>query len=390
MIMEARLTFSRSEVAGAFGDIGTDLPLLIGVVLATGMDPTTVFVVFGMLQVASGLVYRLPMPVQPLKAMAAIAIAGQLAPTLLAAGGLIVGLVMLLLAQTGALSWIATVVPKPVVRGIQVGLALQLATLAITRFLPAEGSAGVALAAVALVIIVTLRTNRRVPAALLVLAVGVAFAWWRWPSDVAPPWGWRMPVLPSRLPSAEEFARAAVLLALPQIALSLGNSVLATRQVVSDLFPERQPISVRQIGTTYALMNLVSAPLGGLPVCHGSGGVVGHHAFGARSGGSVVVYGVALMLAGMLLVGDPAVFQRLVPAPILGSLLVVEAGAIGWLVRDQLADRRALLLALACGATAAFVPYGYAVALLAGTVVWSLVNEGARTVSFSGRSGSSS
>jgi len=385
--MRPPLTFTRSEIAGAFGDIGTDLPLLVGVVLATGMDPTTVFVVFGLLQVASGLVYRLPMPVQPLKAMAAIAIAGKIAPTLLAAGGLIVGIVMLLLARTGALSWIAGVVPKPVVRGIQVGLALQLATLAFTKFLPADGTVGLLLAGLALAIVLTLRTNRRMPAALAVLALGVAYAWWHWPAGVASPFGWRMPVLPDRMPTSEEFARAAVLLALPQIALSLGNSVLATRQVVADLFPERPALSVQQIGTTYALMNLAAAPLGGLPVCHGSGGVVGHHAFGARSGGSAIVYGAALLGAGLFLVGDPTAFQRLVPGPILGTLLLVEAAAIGWLVRDQWGDRRALLLAIACGVTAAYVPYGYAVALIMGTLVWSLVSRGAGTVSFSHHSG---
>lgn len=388
--MAARLTFTRSEIAGAFGDIGTDLPLLIGVVLATGMDPTTVFVVFGVLQMASGLVYRLPMPVQPLKAMAAIAIAGRIAPSLLAAGGLIVGVVMMGLARTGALAWIAAVVPKPVVRGIQVGLALQLANLAVTRFLPADGMVGLLLAAIATACVVTLRTNRRVPAALVVLLIGVLYAWWRWPADLPAPFGWRWPVLPERLPTGDEFARAAVLLALPQIALSLGNSVLATRQVVADLFPEREPLTVQQIGTTYALMNLAAAPLGGLPVCHGSGGVVGHHAFGARSGGSAIVYGIALVLAGLLLVGDPAAFQRLVPGPILGTLLAVEALAIGWLVRDQFRDRSAIALAGACGLTAAFVPYGYAVALILGTVIWSLVFRGGRAVSFTGPSGSPS
>src|SRR6188768_4100085 len=113
--MPAPLLFNRRELSGAFGDLGTDLPLLVGVVVATGLDPTTAFVVFGALQVFSGLTYRLPMPVQPLKAMAAIAISTRLAPPLLAAGGLIVGVVMLLLANTGLLQWIARTVPKAVV-----------------------------------------------------------------------------------------------------------------------------------------------------------------------------------------------------------------------------------------------------------------------------------
>lgn len=366
------LLFNRREFAGAFGDLGTDLPLLVGVVIATGMDPTTTFVVFGLLQVLSGLTYRLPMPVQPLKAMAAIAISTKLAPPLLAAGGIIVGVVMLVLANTGALQWIARAVPKAVVRGIQVGLGLQLGTLALTRFIPSDGTRGLFLAAAALAVVLTLRENHKVPPALVVLGLGFVFAATQWPVDLALPFGFRFPQWPARWPTGDEFARASLLLALPQLALSLGNSVLATRQVVSDLFPAREPLTVRRIGTTYALMNLVAAPLGGLPVCHGSGGMVGHYAFGARSGGSVVIYGGFLLLAGLFLAGDPAAFQRLFPGPVLGVLLLVEAVSILLLVRDMVPQRWAFALAVACGVTAAYAPYGYAVALVAGTVVWHL------------------
>jgi len=363
------LSFSRHEFAGAFGDLGTDLPLLVGVIIATGMDAPAAFVVFGLLQILSGLAYRLPMPVQPLKAMAAIAIAGKLAPTLLAAGGLIVGVTMLILAHTGALAWLARTVPKAVVRGIQVGLGLQLLTLAVTRFLPQNGTTGWILAGTALALILLLRNNHHVPAALVVLALGVGYAGVTWPPKAPAPWGLHLPALPDRWPTGDEFARAALLLALPQIALSLGNSVLATRQVVTDFFPEREPLSVRRIGTTYGLMNLFAAPLGGLPVCHGSGGIAGHYFFGARTGGSAVIYGTALVTAGLFLVGDPAAFQRLVPGPILGTLLLVEAVTVLLLVRDQWHAPLAFLLAIACGLTAAFVPYGYAVALGGGTLV---------------------
>jgi len=363
------LSFSRHEIAGAFGDLGTDLPLLVGVVLATGMDAPAAFVAFGILQILSGVAYRLPMPVQPLKAMAAIAIAGKIAPPLLAAGGLIVGVTMLLLANTGALEWIARTVPKAVVRGIQVGLGIQLLTLALTRFLPSGGTSGWILAAAALGIIAAMRHNRHVPAGLVVLALGLGYAAVTWPADLAGPWGFHLPTLPSRWPTGDEFARAALLLALPQIALSLGNSVLATRQVVADFFPEREPLTVQRIGTTYGVMNLVAAPLGGLPVCHGSGGIVGHYIFGARTGGSAIIYGTALLFAGLFLVGDPAAFQRLVPGPVLGALLFVEALAVLALVRDLWPMRSAFALAIACGLTAAYAPYGYALALVGGTLM---------------------
>ncbi len=371
------LHFNRREFAGAFGDLGTDLPLLVGVVLATGMNPTTAFVVFGFLQIASGVVYRLPMPVQPLKAMAAIAITGHLAPSLLAAGGLSLGVVMLLLAFTGALSWIARVVPKPVVRGIQLGLGLQLTRLALTRFIPSGGPTGWLLAVLALALILWLRENRHIPAALVVIALGFAVAAISWPANVPLPVGLHVPVLPTRWPTGDEFTQAVLLLALPQLALSLGNSVLATRQVVEDLFPDRPPLSVRRIGITYGLMNLIAAPLGGLPVCHGSGGIAGHYAFGARTGGSAVFYGIFLVSAGLFLVGSPEAFQRLFPGPILGALLLVEATAMMLLMRDLRGSRVAFAVALGCGTVAAFAPYGYALALILGTLAWSALRRSA-------------
>ncbi len=372
------LRFDRHELAGAFGDLGTDLPLLVGVILAAGLDAAMVFVVFGALQLLTGVVYRLPMPVQPLKAMAAVVIAQQLAGPVLVAGGVIVGVTMLLLAQTGALTAIARVVPKAVVRGIQFGLGLQLGLLAVRRFLPQEGAGGWVLAAVALAVVLALRGSRRVPAAILVVALGLAWAWFTWPEGMASPWSPRLPVLPARWPTASDYLVALPLLALPQLALSLGNSVLATRQVAQDLFPDREPLTVRRIGTTYALMNLVSAPLGGIPVCHGSGGMVGHYAFGGRSGGSVVIYGLVFIAGGLMLSADPAAFARLVPGPVLGVLLLVEAVGLVRLLCDQVGDRAALLVAVACGITAVVAPYGYAVALVGGTVGWYALRRDVR------------
>lgn len=68
------IRFDRNELSGAFGDIGTDLPLIIGMIIAAGLDSASVLIMFGVMQLLTGFVYRIPMPVQPLKAMAAIVI----------------------------------------------------------------------------------------------------------------------------------------------------------------------------------------------------------------------------------------------------------------------------------------------------------------------------
>jgi len=361
------LRFDRHELAGALGGLGTDLPLLIGVLGASpGLDAASVLILFGLLQVASGLWYRMPMPVQPLKGFAALVIAQKIPARVIAGGGLAVGVGMLALSASGLLGGLARLVPKAVIRGIQLGLALQLSTLALKTYVPADGAVGYGLAAAAFGLTAALLGHRRYPAALVVVGLGVAYALifrldWATATHAL---GLRLPT--PYLPTWPDLATGAVLLALPQIPLSLGNSVLATRQVVQDYFPER-PLSVRQIGLTYALMNLVGPVLGGFPTCHGSGGLVGHYAYGARTGGSVVLYGGLYLTLGLFFSPGFTDVVRIFPLPVLGVLLLFEALTLAALLRDLAADRSALLLALLVGVVCANLPYGYLVGLLLGT-----------------------
>ena len=369
------LRFDRNELAGAFGDLGTDLPLLIGVLAASGMDSAGVLILFGLMQVFSGLWYRMPMPVQPLKAFAALVIAQKIPGRVIFGGGLAIGASMFFLSVTGLIDALARLVPKPVVRGIQFGLALQLATLALKEYVPADGLAGFALAAVAFVLTVALLGNRRWPAALVVIALGVAYAL-VFKLDLATAQraiGLHLPTW--HVPQPADVLAGAVLLALPQIPLSLGNSVLATRQIAADYFPERN-LTVGKISFTYALMNLVSPFLGGFPVCHGSGGMVGHYAFGARTGGSVVLYGGLFLVLGLFFSQGFQQVVQIFPLPILGVLLLFEALTLAALLRDISGRRTDLLVALLVGLLCAGLPYGYLVGLVAGTAVYYAVQRG--------------
>ena len=360
------LKFDRNELAGAFGDLGTDLPLLIGVLAASDLDSAGVLTVFGLMQVFSGLWYGLPMPVQPLKAFATLVIAQRISGPVILGGGLAIGLLMLGLSLTGAVAALARLVPKAVVRGIQLGLAVQLSTLALTKYVPADGLPGYALAAAAFGLTLVLLGNRRWPAALLVVALGVVYAL-LFKLDLATAQaalGWRLPVL--RVPAGADILTGAVLLALPQIPLSLGNSILATGQLAQDYFPERR-LTVGKISFTYALMNLISPFLGGFPVCHGSGGMAGHYAFGARTGGSVVLYGGLFLVLGLFFSQGFAQIVQLFPLPILGVLLLFEAVTLAGLLRDVAAERADLLLAVLVGLLCAGLPYGYLVGLVVGT-----------------------
>ena len=370
------LRFDRNELSGAFGDLGTSLPLLVGMVLAARLDAASVLIVFGLLQVATALVYRMPMPVQPLKAVAAIVIAQQVSAPVVHGGGLAIGLLMLVLSLTGLLGWLARAVPKPVVRGIQAGLGLQLSTLALREYVPAGGGSGYVLALAAFALTVALLGNRRLPPAPVVLALGVVYALATTASPAAIWQGAGLQLPTVSLPTWAHVAQGFLLLALPQIPLSLGNSVLATHQLAGDLFPERPAPTVRKIGATYALMNVASAALGGVPACHGSGGMAGHYAFGGRTGGSVIVSGLFYLALGLLFAGAFAAVVGIFPRPVLGVLLVVEGLAMLVLLRDLAERPSELVLALLVAVVAATVPYGYLAGMAIGVALMPVARRG--------------
>ena len=361
--------FDRNEVSGAFGDLGTSFPLIVGMIAAAHLDATSVLVAFGALQIGTGLAYGLPMPVQPLKAVAAIVIAQKVGADVVYGGGFAIGVLMLLLATTGLLDWLARVVPHVVVRGIQCGLGLQLGRIAVADYIPAAGAWGYALAGASFVIVVLLMGNRRWPPAPIVLGLGAAFALTVGGAGAGAiaALGVHLPTL--HVPASDAVWQGFLLLALPQIPLSLGNSVLATKQVAADLFPDRPPLAIRTIGLTYSVMNIISPFVGGIPVCHGSGGMAGHYAFGARTGGSVIIAGAVLLTVGLLFGGSIGEVAMLFPKPMLGVLLLVEAVAILALLRDVTTVPRNFALTMLLGVIAAGLPYGYLVALVLGTVL---------------------
>lgn len=382
-VAEQRVRFDRHELAGAFGDIGTDLPLIVGLVAGCHLDAASVCIVFGAQQVATGLLYGLPMPVQPLKAMAAIMLAKHYSAGTLAGGGLVIGLGMLLLSVTGLLDRIATIIPRPVIRGVQLGLGLNLAQLALRDYVSADGQPGYLLAAAAFVLLLLLRRQRRVPAPLVVVALGAAYALlFKIPGGaLAHAAGLRLPT--PVIPTRHELLDGALLLALPQLPLSLGNSVIATSRTVSDLFPGRA-VSVRRIGLTYGLMNLLGPPLGGLPVCHGCGGLAGFHGFGARTGGAPVIYGALLLALGLFLAPGFAVVIQVFPLPVLGVILLFESLALMTLVQDISDDRPSLWLALLVAAAVVGLPSGYLVGMVGGTLIYWASRRGWLSLSSTG------
>jgi MFS superfamily sulfate permease-like transporter len=313
--------YSVREAAGALGDLGTLIPFLAGYITVSGMDPVGVLLAFGGYGIATGLYFRTPVPVQPMKAIgtAAISHPGVVSPGAIWVSGLFTGLLWLAMGLSGAAGRIARLTTRPVVTGLVLGLGLGFVREGVALM---QGDGVLAVAAVAMTF--ALLSRPRVPATAALLGLGALVALARDPGllgalgrvSLSP----RMPAWPAGGLAWEAVTTGVLVLGLPQAALTLGNAVVATVETNNALFPERRT-SVKAVAINHGLMNLVGAGLGGVPMCHGAGGMAGHVRFGARTGGATVMLGLALALAGLLAGDSVAAFFGLIPPAVLGVLL---------------------------------------------------------------------
>ncbi|HLW19740.1 MAG TPA: putative sulfate/molybdate transporter [Cyclobacteriaceae bacterium] len=366
------ISFNRHEFSGSFGDIGTDLPLIVAMILAADLHAPSVLIMFGVMQVLTGVFYKMPMPAQPLKAMATLVIAQQLGGGLLFGAGLAIGIVMMILSLTGALDGLSRIIPKVVIRGLQLGLGITLALLAFKQYIPADHFNGYVLALLAFMIILWLMGSKKIPAAIVVIVLGFLYAlsFKLKVGDLVQAIGFNLPQW--NTPTTEDVLKGFLLLALPQIPLSLGNSVLATQQVAKDLFPEKRPLTIKKIGITYSLMNMINPFFSGIPTCHGAGGLAGHYAFGGRTGGSAVLYGLMFLVLGLFFGDNFEMVIQVFPLPVLGVILLFESLALMLLIRDVTHEKKGLVITLMVGVMAAGLPYGFLVAMVVGSVLFYL------------------
>jgi predicted benzoate:H+ symporter BenE len=291
------------EVAGAFGDLGTLIPFVVAYISVLKMDAFGVLLAFGLAMIVCGFVYRTPIPVQPMKAAGAIATtqAAQtliLTPAMVWGASLATGLIWLLLGLTGTAHRVASLVSRPVVLGIIPGLGFGFMIQGAKMMSHDWWVGGIALLGTSLLL-----TSRVIPAMLVLLVCGAAYGVVSDPTLLGALREVRLePRLPSFALSAltvNDLVVGTVLLALPQIPLTLGNAIIAITEENNQLFPDR-PANESKIAISTGLMNLLSASLGGVPMCHGAGGMAGHVRFGARTGGALVILGLVLVTTALL------------------------------------------------------------------------------------------
>ena len=307
--------FNLRELAGSMGDFGTLFPLAIGLIAVCGMDPVALFVMVGLSNIVTGLIYRLPLPIEPKKVVSVAAISGQWSASMVSASGLGLGLLWLVLVFTGALRRLARITPVYLVRGIQMALGITLGVQALRMIAP-EPWLGIASVA----IILLLRQNRHAPAALVIMALGVGIMAWRGSLGPNLTLSIRLPQV--SIPTLPDVWRSMVLAGFAQIPLTLGNAVMATATMVRELFPDK-PVSEDRLMLNMGVMNVASSLLGGMPMCHGSGGLAGQYYFGARTGGANILEGLIEVCLGVFL--GQSLLRVLVafPMALVGGMLLM-------------------------------------------------------------------
>jgi len=357
--MGSGYVFNRLELAGSLGDLGTLLPMAIAMVLVCGLDPVGTFAGIGLFYLLAGWYFRVTMPVQPMKVIGAYAIGASLSAGQLQASALLVGTLLLFIGGTGIMDHIRRIVPLNVIRGVQLSTGVLLMAKGVSfmsgtsSFQVMQGAVEPALAfqslgpvpiSLVLGIVVGMVTfrfldNTRYPAGLLAVVIGagagMVLGAFRSLAGLTP--GLYFPnMLPFGVPSAADFGFVFLTLVLPQLPMTLGNAVIANADLSHQYFGGKSVrVTPRALCMSMGLANLGAFVLGGMPMCHGAGGLAAHYRFGARTAGSNLMIGAVFLV--LALVFGPGIMDlfALLPLSVLGVLLVFAGSQLGLTVLDM-------------------------------------------------------
>lgn len=347
------------ELAGSLGDLGTLLPITIGMIVLNKLHATNVFMVIGLFYIAAGHYFGVPIAVQPMKVIGAYAIAVGLTPTQIVSSSLWMGIFIFFLGSTGLIQVIGRYIPKSTIRGVQLGVGVVLLikglrlmimpdpNLTISAIGPV--SMGIILGVVGILLTFLLLDNKKLPAAVVIIALGlflgiiigkpIPFGTFNWgihfPGFI--PYGW---------PSWNDFFWVLPVLVIPQIPMTLGNAIISNTDVMHEYYTDRaQRATYRSVANSQGLADVVSFFLGGIPMCHGAGGLAAHYRFGARTAGSNLIIGSIFVFLALSLGESMIAILKLLPISILGVLLVFAGLQLALMIQDM-RDRSDLFITL--------------------------------------------
>ena len=371
------IKFNRMELAGSLGDLGTILPLAIGMILINGLNPTGLIAAVGLFYIFSGLYFKVTCPVEPMKVIGAYAVATGITATQIQASCLWIFLFLIIIGGTGLITVVGHYIPKPVIRGVQLSTGVLLVSqgvrlmLGTSKFqvlrqaaepylrvqelgwLPIGLIIGLALGFLTLFLL----ENRRLPAALVVVGAGslLGMALGTREGLEQMQFGVYFPKLfPFGLPAGADFSFALLVLVLPQIPMTLGNAVIANADLSVQYFPQYgRRVTYRALCISMALANLLSFFLGGMPMCHGAGGLASRYRFGARTAGSNLIIGAIFLMMAIFLGSHSLAVIYTLPMAALGVLLIFAGAQLTLTLLDMQTRKELFVPILVLGTTLA-------------------------------------
>ena len=391
-----RFRFNRLELAGSLGDLGTLLPLAIGMILINGLQPVGLFFTIGLYYIVTGLYFGVTVPVQPMKVIGAYAIATGLPSSQIIASGFTIAVVLLVIGGTRAVDLLGKYTPRSVIRGVQLSTGVLLMSEGVkliigrSHFQALQQAAepylsvqhigsvpiGIVIGCLGLLLTLLLLDNKKLPAGLVVVlcgfALGALIGTHQGFAQIYP--GLHLPrLLPFAFPSLQDFTLALLILVLPQVPMTLGNAVIAYADLSREYFGESsRRVTYRGACVSMAAANVISSLLGGMPLCHGAGGLAAHYRFGARSAGSNLIIGAIFILLVLLLGEQILAALYLLPLSILGVLLVFAGSQLAMTILDMMSRKELFVILLMLGIT---LGSNLAAGFIAGLVVANLLKS---------------
>ena len=364
-----RYRFNRLELAGSLGDLGTILPIAIGMILINGLSPMGLLFSVGLFYILSAVYFGVTVPIQPMKVIGAYAIATGIGASQIMASGALMGIILLIIGGTGAVTVMGRYIPKPVIRGVQLSTGILLMTYGVKFMLGTSKfqllcqtaepyliiqhigplSIGVLIGVIGGFLTFILLDNKKLPAGLVVVLLGLALGLFLGTHEGLGKlrFGLNIPhLLPFGIPSGADFTAALLMLVIPQMPMTLGNAVIASVDLSEEYFGETsKKVTYRAFCVSMALGNFASFLLGGMPLCHGAGGLAAHYRFGARTAGSNLIIGTIFILLALFFGSHALSIIYLIPLSVLGILLLFAGSQLALTILDM-KERKDLFVAL--------------------------------------------
>lgn len=333
--MSSKIKSTLNNFFGAFADGAILFPLLMTLAFQNGMNLTYLLLTSGFAYIVSGYIFKIPMSVQPLKSIAIAGLSIGASSLEIRTAGILLGLIFLF-GLLFDLNSFAKKVPERIIHGVQVGLGLILIQQSLKYLLP-NGIEWLIPITCSVIVILFLTYKYQFPIlGIFTTLVFFGSLFWAQKSE-----------LPTHLNQDALRPLLILSLVLPQIVLTSANSILATVNVSQKYFRENaSKVTVPRLVCMIGLGNIISGIIGGLPFCHGSGGITAHYNGGARTNLSNYIIGPTLLLGAIAV----SVFgeAKIAFSPILLSIPIMAVGfmhtklassswSASWSIKIQLA-----------------------------------------------------